>query len=81
MNTRDGGCSLGLSLGLSLGFAVKAFLTLLLLLTMPFFIKLISNRSDCDPSLHCETSEHETDVRNPDEPAEYHQGNYKITQV
>lgn len=72
MNTRDGGCSLGL--GLSLGFAVKAFLTLLLLLTMPFFIKLISNRSDCDPSLHCETSEHETDVRNPDEPAEYHQG-------
>ena len=78
MNTRDGGCSLG---GLSLGFAVKAFLTLLLLLTMPFFIKLISNRSDCDPSLHCETSEHETDVRNPDEPAEYHQGNYKITQV
>jgi hypothetical protein len=75
MNTRDGGCSLGLSL------TVKAFLTLLLLLTMPFFIKLISNRSDCDPSLYCETTEPETDVRNPDELTEYHQGNYKITQV
>ena len=59
---------------------------LLLLLTMPFFIKLISNRSG-DPSLHCEAceadseaaeeadAELETNVRNPDELAEYHQGN------
>ena len=50
--------------------AAKAFLTLLLLLTMPFFIKLISNRG-ADPSLHCET-ELETVVRNPE--AKY-QGN------
>ena len=53
---------------------------------MPFFIKLISNRSG-DPSLHCEAceadseaaeeadAELETNVRNPDELAEYHQGN------
>ena len=50
--------------------AAKAFLTLLL--TMPFFIKLISNRGG-DPSPHCK-EEHETHVKNPDE--EY-QGNYK----
>ena len=51
--------------------AAKAFLTLLLLLlTMPFFIKLISNRG-ADPSPHCET-ETETVVRNPE--AKY-QGN------
>ena len=44
--------------------ATKAFLTLLLLLlTMPFFIKLISNRGT-DPSLYYET-ELETAVRNP----------------
>ena len=71
MNTRDGGCSLG--------FAVKAFLTLLLLLTMPlpFFIKLISNlrgNGGGDPSPHCKAEHEKTHVKNPD--LEEYQGNY-----